>query len=74
MPSRADRFRGLMSGIAAGDALGLPLEGLSPRRARKLFPPPWRHRLVCGRGMVSDDMEHSLFVAYVDLVNAITCR
>lgn len=59
----AARFRGVLLGTAVGDALGLPAEGLSPRRARRLFPGPWRHRLVAGRGFVSDDTEHALFVA-----------
>ena len=46
-----DRMRGVLLGTAVGDALGLPLEGLGPRRARKLFRPPTRHRLLPGRGM-----------------------
>lgn len=62
-PDRVDRFRGVLLGTAVGDALGLPAEGVSRRRARRLFPGPWRHRLVLGRGMVSDDTEHALFVA-----------
>jgi ADP-ribosylglycohydrolase len=61
--SRQDRFRGLLLGTAAGDALGLPAEGLSPRRARRLFGASWRHRFLGRRGMVSDDTEHSVFVA-----------
>ena len=59
----ADRFRGILIGAAVGDALGLPAEGLSPARARALFGETWRHRLVFGRGMVSDDTEHALFVS-----------
>jgi ADP-ribosylglycohydrolase len=58
-----DRLTGILLGSAVGDALGLPAEGLSPRRRRKLMPGPWRHRFVFGRGMVSDDTEHALFVA-----------
>lgn len=57
------RFRGVLLGTAVGDALGLPVEGLSRRRARRLFGAGWRHRLVFGRGMVSDDTEHTLFVS-----------
>jgi ADP-ribosylglycohydrolase len=56
-------MRGVLLGTAVGDALGLPLEGLGPRRARKLFPPPTRHRLLPGGGLLSDDTEHALFVA-----------
>jgi ADP-ribosylglycohydrolase len=47
-----------------GDALGLPREGLSRRRARGLFggPPQQQHRFLFGRGMVSDDTEHTCLV------------
>ena len=58
-----DRLQGLLVGVAVGDALGLPAEGLSRRRVRRLFPNGWRHRLVFGRGMISDDTEHTVFVA-----------
>lgn len=58
-----DRFQGLILGTAIGDALGLPVEGLSPQRARRLFPGPWAHRFVGPRGMVSDDTDHTVFVA-----------
>ncbi len=36
----ADAAIGSLLGTAIGDALGLPYENLSPRRARKLFGPP----------------------------------
>jgi ADP-ribosyl-[dinitrogen reductase] hydrolase len=62
-PLMKDRLVGILLGTAVGDALGLPAEGLSPRRRRRLMPGPWRHRLVFGRGMMSDDTEHTLFVA-----------
>ncbi|MBL4843936.1 MAG: ADP-ribosylglycohydrolase family protein [Planctomycetes bacterium] len=52
-----------MLGTAVGDSLGLPREGLSGRRAGRLFPGALRHRLVLGRGMISDDTEHTCFVA-----------
>src|SRR4051812_35795630 len=60
---RASALPGVLLGTAVGDALGLPMEGLSARRQQKLFPPPLRHRLVAGRGMLSDDTEHTLMVA-----------
>ena len=60
---RTFRLRGLLVGAAVGDALGLPAEGLSRRRAQRLYPGQWRHRLAFGRGMVSDDTEHTIFVA-----------
>jgi len=54
---------GCILGAAVADAIGLPYEGLSRRRAAKLFGPPSRHRLVFARGMVSDDTEHTCMVA-----------
>jgi ADP-ribosylglycohydrolase len=60
---RYDQIAGVILGTAVGDALGLPREGLSRRRAEKLFGgPPLRHRLLFGRGMVSDDTEHTCMV------------
>jgi ADP-ribosylglycohydrolase len=61
--STQDRFRGVLIGTAVGDALGLPAEGVSRRRISRLFPGPWRHRLIAGRGMLSDDSEHTLFIS-----------
>ena len=58
-----NRLVGILLGTAVGDALGLPAEGLSPRRRQRLLPGDWRHRFLFGRGMLSDDTEHALFVA-----------
>lgn len=58
-----DRLAGILLGTAVGDALGLPAEGLSPSRRRRMMPGPWRHRFLPGCGMISDDTEHTLFVA-----------
>jgi len=59
-----DSFAGVLIGTAVGDALGLPREGLSARRAQRMFGPrPFRLRLLFGRGMVSDDTEHACMVA-----------
>ncbi|HIF05444.1 MAG TPA: ADP-ribosylglycohydrolase family protein [Gemmatimonadetes bacterium] len=52
-----------MLGTAVGDSIGLPYEGLSRGRAEKLLGPPDRHRFFFGRGMVSDDTEHTCMVA-----------
>jgi ADP-ribosylglycohydrolase len=61
---RINRIAGTIIGTAVGDALGLPREGLSRRRASRLFgDPPLRHRFFFGRGMVSDDTEHSWMTA-----------
>ena len=58
-----DSSIGCLLGTAAGDALGLPYEGMSARRARKLFPDTAKHHFFFGKGMVSDDTEHACFVA-----------
>ena len=54
---------GSILGTAIGDSIGLPYEGLSRRRAERLLGPPDRHRFFFGRGMVSDDPEHTCIVA-----------
>src|SRR5579871_1653430 len=59
---QSNPITGALLGTAVGDALGLPYEALSRRRARRLFGTPDRHRFVLGRGMVSDDTEHSCLV------------
>lgn len=61
---RADRIAGVLLGAAVGDALGLPFEGLSRRRAARLFGEgPLRHQFVLGHGMISDDTEHACMTA-----------
>jgi ADP-ribosyl-[dinitrogen reductase] hydrolase len=60
---RAEPFAGILLGCAVGDALGLPAEGLSPARIQRQWHGIWRHRLLPGRGMVSDDTEHTVMVA-----------
>ena len=59
----SNRFSGVLLGTAVGDALGLPAEGMSRQRIQRRWRGEWRHRFFFGRGMVSDDTEHSLFVA-----------
>jgi ADP-ribosylglycohydrolase len=56
-------IQGCVLGTAVGDALGLAYEGLSRRRASRLLGAPDRYRFLFGRGMVSDDTEHTCMVA-----------
>ena len=56
-------FAGALLGTAMGDSVGLPAEGLSRKRVKQLWNGQWRQRLIFGRGMISDDTEHTLFVA-----------
>ena len=63
MLTRTNTLIGCLWGCAVGDAIGLPYEGLSPRRARRFARLPLQHRFVFGRGMVSDDTDHTVFVA-----------
>jgi ADP-ribosylglycohydrolase len=58
-----DVYRGVLLGTAVGDALGLPAENLSPESIKRRWKGEWRMRLVLGRGMISDDTEHTLLVA-----------
>ena len=57
-------IQGCILGTAVADAIGLPREGLTRRRAERLFgTAPLRHRLLAGRGLCSDDTEHTVMVA-----------
>jgi ADP-ribosyl-[dinitrogen reductase] hydrolase len=58
-----DAIIGCILGTAVGDALGLPYEGVSCSRAPRLLGPPDRYRFFFGRGMISDDTEHTCMVA-----------
>ena len=58
-----DRFAGLLLGTAVGDALGLPAENLSAEKIHKRWNGKWKMRFIFGKGMVSDDTEHTLMVA-----------
>lgn len=56
---------------AIGDSLGLPREGLSVKKAAKKFGgSPINHRLLFGKGMISDDTEHSLMTAQALIFSA----
>ena len=60
---QVNAIAGALLGCAVGDALGLPYEGLSKRRGVRLLGEPTRYRFLFGRGMVSDDTEHTCMVA-----------
>lgn len=61
---------GCIQGTAVGDAMGLPYEGLSPARGVRLLGPPNRYHFLFGRGMISDDSEHTCMVAQSLIVAA----
>jgi ADP-ribosyl-[dinitrogen reductase] hydrolase len=63
LATTCERISGLLLGGAVGDSLGLPGEGISPQRQRKLWPGDLRHRFLFGRGMISDDTEHAFMTA-----------
>lgn len=58
-----ERVEGALLGCALGDALGLPMEGLTSRQIAADFEPLDRFRLVGRRGFVSDDTEQTALVA-----------
>jgi ADP-ribosyl-[dinitrogen reductase] hydrolase len=60
---RLERMRGLLLGMAVGDALGLPREGLCRARARRLYGDRLEHRFFFGRGLASDDTELACITA-----------
>jgi len=63
-----DRYTGCLIGTALGDSLLLPAEGLPRAVVARRFPGALRQRLVCGRGMISDDTEHAFLSAQAVLV------
>jgi ADP-ribosylglycohydrolase len=54
---------GCLLGTAVGDALGLSYEGLSRQRLIKLYPQLDQYHFIGGKGMISDDTEHTCLVA-----------
>lgn len=67
--STEDSIIGCLLGTAVGDAMGLPTEGLSRRRLARYYPRITGHRFFFGRGMTSDDTEHTCMVAQALLVS-----
>lgn len=58
-----DACQRVILSTAVGDSVGLPAEGMSRKAIARRWPGPWKQRLVFGKGMVSDDTEHTVFVA-----------
>lgn len=70
MNDLAESLLGVILGTAVGDSLGLPAEGVSRQEIEKWhWDTPLKHRFLFGRGMVSDDTEHTFFVAQSLLVH-----
>lgn len=61
--ARESAGAGCLLGLAVGDALGLPYEGLSRRRQHRWFATIDRHRLLGRCGLCSDDTEHAWMTA-----------
>ena len=59
----AKALQGCLLGTAVGDSIGLPTEGLSQRKQAALFGRVDSHRLIFGKGMVSDDTDHACITA-----------
>lgn len=58
-----DAITGCILGTAVGDAMGLACEGLSRRRQAKMFPSLRGYQFLFGKGMASDDTEHTCMLA-----------
>ena len=63
MPNLENRVQGLLLGTAVADSLGLPLEGLTPKRIANLhWAKHLRQRFFFHHGLWSDDTEHSIML------------
>ena len=60
---------GCLLGTAVGDALGLACEGLSAKRQQRMFPNLDGYHLWFGKGLCSDDTEHTCMLAQSLLVS-----
>ena len=63
IPNLAAKLEGVLLGTAIGDALGLPMEGMSASAIARSFPRIERFQLWGKTGFVSDDTEQSALVA-----------
>lgn len=66
---RAEAAVGCLLGTAVGDALGLACEGLSRNRQKRMFPVLDGYRLLFGKGLCSDDTEHTCMLAQSIIVS-----
>lgn len=66
---RAEAAVGCMLGTAVGDAFGLACEGLSKNRQKRWFPSLDGYHLLLGKGLCSDDTEHTCMIAQSILVS-----
>lgn len=57
-----DAIAGCLVGTAVGDSIALPYEGLGRKRVAAFHVFPLKHRLIAGRGLASDDTEHTCMV------------
>lgn len=62
-PDMRQAIEGSLLGLMVGDAIGLPLEGIGPRRIERFLTKGLHPRLLLGRAMISDDSEHALMTA-----------
>lgn len=67
--ARSDAAIGCILGTAVGDALGLSCEGLSRDRQKRWFPSLDGYHLLFGKGLCSDDTEHTSMIAQSILVS-----
>lgn len=64
MPTSTENaLTGCLLGTAVGDSIGLACEGLSRRRQAKMFPALNGYKFLLGKGMTSDDTEHTCMLA-----------
>jgi len=61
--SKEDKVIGCLLGTGIGDAIGLPCEGLTKKRLKRLYPQIDKHHFFFGKGMFSDDTEHTCMLS-----------
>jgi len=70
MTERTEAAAGCLLGAAVGDARGLPWEGMSRRRQKRMRGFVGDAELAMGRNMCSDDTDHACMVAQAIAVSA----